>query len=79
MINIIQILLGTTVFGLASYSLIYPEYDNILIPVMDLALALLLTLMGLSIMKDNRKNVGVLLLVTSGLLFVVTIAKPIFD
>ena len=79
MMNIIKILLGITVFGLASYSLIYPEYDNISLPVMNLALALLLAVIGLSVMKENRKNGGVLLVVTSGLLFVVTIAKLIFN
>lgn len=77
--NIIQILLGITVFGLASYSLIYPEYDNISLPVMNLTMALLLAVIGLSVMKENHKNGGVLLVVTSGLLFVVTIAKLIFN
>lgn len=79
MINITQILLGITVFGLASYSLIYPEYDNISLPIMNLAMALLFAVIGLSVMKENRKNGGVLLVVTSGLLFVITIAKLIFN
>ena len=79
MINILQILLGITVFVLASYTLIYPEYDNISLPVMNLGMALLFAVIGLSVMKENHKNEGVLLVVTSGVLFVVTIAKLIFN
>ncbi|WP_342543651.1 hypothetical protein MHH33_09105 [Paenisporosarcina sp. FSL H8-0542] len=77
--NIIQILLGITVIGLATYSLISPEYDYILLPIMNLVMALLLAVIGLSVMKDNHKNVGILLLITSGLLFVVASAKLILE
>ncbi|MFC4408952.1 hypothetical protein ACFOZY_00740 [Chungangia koreensis] len=79
MINGLQILLGLTVLGLASYTFIYPEYDDISLPVMNLGMALFFAVIGLSVMKEKHKNEGILLLITSGILFVVTLAKLIFN
>lgn len=75
----IQIVLGLLVLFLASYSLVFPENDNLLLPIMNVIFALLILVMGLSTLKSNHKNLGIFLLVTSGLLFIVTIAKFLFS
>lgn len=71
----IQLILGLLILILASYSLILPENDHLLLPTMNVIIALLILVMGLSTLRDNHKNVGIFLLGTSGLLFIVTIAK----
>lgn len=72
-------ILGLLGIILAIYSLIFPQYDHLFVPILLMMMAAIFIRMGLSVWKGNHKTEGILLIMASGLLMTVTLAKLIIN
>ena len=75
----IYLFLGLILLFLSTYSLINPKHDNLLLPIMNMTLALLFLKLGLSTLKGKNRSTGILILIVSGLMLVGTLAKLLFS
>ena len=75
----IYLFLSLILLSLSTYSLINPEHDNLLLPIMNMTLALLFLKLGLSTLKGKDRSTGILILILSGLMLVGTLAKLLFN
>lgn len=75
----IYLFLGLVLLSLSTYSWINPKHDNLLLPIMNMILALLFLKIGLSYLKGKDRSIGILILIMSGLMLVGTLAKLLFS
>mgnify|MGYP006862983845 CR=1 FL=1 len=71
--------LGLVLLSVSIFTLINSEHDNLLVPIINMTLALLLLKLGFSTFKGKNKQSSVFLLIASGLLFIFTLAKLFFN
>ena len=75
----VYLFLGLVLLTISTYTLINPEHDNILVPIINMTLALLLLKLGFSTLKGKHRQSSILLMIASGLLFIFTLAKLLFN
>lgn len=75
----IYLFLGLVLLSVSIFTLINSEHDNLLVPIINITLALLLLKLGFSTLKGKHRQASILLLIASGLLFIFTLAKLLFN
>lgn len=76
--KIIIVLLVITNFGFILFSFLYPEYDNLLIPVIQFIMALILLTLGLSQLKEKNKIPAIICFLVFAFSMFVLISKYLF-
>lgn len=79
MLKNINIFLAIIVMGLSIYSLLFPDHDSLLLPITQFTMVLLTLSLGLSVLKENNKAIGILCFIAAGFSFLVLISKSIFS
>ncbi len=77
--KIIIVLLVITNFGVILFSFFYPEYNNLLIPIMQFDMALILLTLGISQLKEKSKIPAIISFIVFSFLMFVLISKYIFN
>lgn len=75
----INIFLAIIVLGLSIYSLYFPDYDSILIPITQITMVILTFSLGLFLLKANNKKIGILCFIAAGFSLIGLITKSIFS
>ena len=70
--------LGLVLLSVSIYTLINSEHDNLLVPIVNMTLALLLLKLGFSTLKGKHRQTSILL-IASGHLFIFTFAKLLYN
>ncbi|WP_312471988.1 hypothetical protein [Neobacillus sp.] len=78
MFRFIIVFIALIVIGIGLYSLINPENDNLLLPIMQFSQALLLVAVGLYQLKLKHKDIAIISFCAGGFVFAVFILKQIF-
>lgn len=69
------VFLGLVLLSLSTYTLINPKHDNLLIPIMNITLAILFLKFGFSTLKGKDRSTGILILIVSSLMLIFTLVK----